>query len=494
MLATLTRSPRYRWYAFGAVAIGTFGSVVDYGSVSVAMPSIATHFHTDIPSVQWVVIGFAVAIIALLLPMGRLADLIGLKRVYIIGSLVFIAGAVAAGIAPNLPALVLARVVQGAGAAMTQGTGMAIVVAAFPPSERGKAIGLIMTMVGTGAIAGPALGGVLVDALGWRSVFFANIPIVALSVATGLAVLRTSREESASGNAGRSRFDWLGAAMSSGALVLFLVAITNAHRAGWASPPILAVMGGVAALLAAFVWWELQYASPMLQLRFFRRRNFSLGVSANFLIFLGASAVLFMTPFYLQNVLDYSPRIAGLAVVPGAACMALVGPLSGRLSDRFGWRKFTVGGLCLSVSGILILSQQTEGSSLLTVVPALMLQSTGMGVFYSPNTSSVLSAVERESYGVISAFLNLIRNAGSVISIAAATAVVTATMGSLGFEPSLDAVRGATGSGIEEAFTTGLKYAYLTMVGCLLLAMVISALPLDRALGQERGATSGEGD
>ena len=233
MLATLTRSPKYHWYAFGAVAIGTFASVVDYGSVGVAMPSIATHFRTDIPSVQWVVIGFAVAIIALLLPMGRLADLIGLKRVYIIGSLVFIGGAVLSGFSPSLVMLVLSRIVQGAGAAMTQGTGMAIVVAAFPPSERGKAIGLIMTMVGTGAIAGPALGGLLVDALGWRSVFFANIPIMVLSVGTGLAVLRNRVEEGGPGARERGGFDWLGAAMSSGALVLFLIASpTSTGRGG----------------------------------------------------------------------------------------------------------------------------------------------------------------------------------------------------------------------------------------------------------------------
>ncbi len=466
--------------------------MVDYGSVGVALPSIATHFGADIPTVQWVVIGFAVTVIALLLPMGRLADLIGLKRVYIMGSLVFIAGALAAGMAPSLAFLALSRVAQGVGAAMTQGTGMAIVIAAFPPSERGKAIGLIMTMVGAGAIAGPALGGALVDALGWRSVFYANIPIMALSVATGMAVLRNHREDAATGGAGRGRFDWPGAAMSSGALVLFLVAITNAHRAGWTSPLILAAGAGVVALLAVFVWWELRRPNPMLQLRFFRRRNFSLGVSANFLTFLGSSAVLFMTPFYLQNVLDYSPRVAGLAMVPGALCMALVGPLSGRLSDRYGWRKFTVGGLCFSAAGIFILSQQTEGSSLLAVVPALTLQSIGMGVFYSPNTSAALSAVGRESYGVVSGFLNLIRNAGNVISIAAATAIVTATMGSLGYEPSLDAVRGATVSGVEMAFTAGLKRAYLTMVGCVLVAMFISALPLHRAAAPDRRAESAE--
>ena len=137
MFTGLALSPRYKWYAFAVIAVGTFSSVVDHGSVSVALPSIATDFNSDIPTVQWVVIGFALTISALLLPMGRLADLIGLKKVYIFGSVVLILGAVLAGTSTNVEVLILSRVVQGAGAAMTQGTGMAIVIAAFPAAERG---------------------------------------------------------------------------------------------------------------------------------------------------------------------------------------------------------------------------------------------------------------------------------------------------------------------------------------------------------------------
>ena len=195
MLAAITQSPNYKWWAFGAIAVGTFASVADHGSVNIALPSIARNFGTDIPSVQWVVIGYALTISALLLPMGRLADLVGRKNVYIAGSLVFILGALIAGSSPNLPVLILSRLLQGAGAAMTQGTGMAITVAAFPSNERGKAIGSIMTIVGIGAVAGPAVGGVLVDALGWRSVFFVNIPMITLGIVTGLAILHQDREQ-----------------------------------------------------------------------------------------------------------------------------------------------------------------------------------------------------------------------------------------------------------------------------------------------------------
>ena len=183
-----------------------------------------------------------------------------------------------------------------------------------------------------------------------------------------------------------------------------------------------------------------------------------------------------MTPFYLQSVLGYGANISGLVVVPGAICMALLGVLSGRLSDRYGGRPFVVGGLLLLAAGILIMSRLTASSSIFMVIPALVLLSSGMGVFYSPNASSVLSAVGRDSYGVVSAFLNLVRNAGNVTSVAMATAIVTATMGSMGYEPSLEAVRVSSDSGVGQAFTAGLRYAFLTMAGSVLLAMTISVV------------------
>ncbi len=473
MFGSIKPAISYKWWVFGTVSVGTFASVVDHGSVSVALPSMARYFNTVIPTAQWIVIGYALAISALLLPMGRLADLIGLKRVYLLGSLVFVLGAIAAGASTNLTLLILSRLVQGGGAAMTQGTGMAIVIAAFPPSERGKAVGSMMSIVGIGAIFGPAAGGFLVDALGWRSVFFANIPPVAIGIGLGLAILVNQVERGETGRG--SGFDWLGAALSTGALLILLLTITNVHRAGWTSPPILIASLVFLILLGTFIWWERRCSSPLLELKLFQRPTFSFAVAAGFLIFLGSSAVLFLTPFYLQRVLGFSPREAGLVVVPGAICMTFLGPISGRLSDLFGWRRFTLGGLALSSTGLLILSTLTPNSSLFLVMPALVLLSCGMGVFYSPNVSAVLSAVEREKYGAISAFLNLVRNAGTVASIAIATAIVTTTMAAWGYQPSLEAVQAGDPGGVGRAFTMGLRNAYLLMAGLLFLAMLLSA-------------------
>ena len=475
MFQTIKESANYKYWGFGAIAIGTFASVMDHGSVNVALPSIASHFRTDLPTVQWIVIGYALTISALLLPMGRLSDLMGRKEVYLAGSLVYVLGAALVGSSNHFTFLILARIVQGVGAAMTQGTGMAIITSIFPPRERGKAIGLIMTIVGTGAVAGPGVGGLLVTALGWRAVFFVNVPVGIMGIIASMFVLDARRSLQPGTGRQHRTFDWIGAILSTGALVTFLLAIMYGHRVGWTSPFILAAALGFPAQLAGFIWWELRASAPMLDVRFFKDKTFSFGVSAAYFMFLGSSAVLFLTPFYLQKVLGYSPLQAGLMVVPGALCMSILGPLSGRLSDYYGWRKFTVGGLSLSVTGLLILSRLTESSSIALVLPALILHSSGMGVFYSPNTSSVMSAVTQESYGVVSAFLNLIRNAANVASMAVATAIVTATMGFFGYEPSLAAVSCGDGGGVCGAFTFGMRNAYLVMMLLLLTAMAVSA-------------------
>ncbi len=460
-----------------AVAIGTFASVADQVSVNVALHPVARHFNSDIPTVQWVVISYTLTISALLLPMGRLSDIIGLKKVYIIGSLVFALFAIAAGLSANLGLLIGSRVIQGVGAAMTQGTGMAIIAASFPASERGKAIGLMMGVVSSGAIVGPALGGFLLDLFGWRSVFLVNIPMMALAIGLGIAVLSDEATGRPGGERGaRAGFDWQGATLSTGMLLMLLLTVTYAHRFGWTSPPILAGLAGFIILSAGFIWWELRTSNPMLELRYFKLPVFSCGVSAAFLTFMGGISIFFLTPFYLQGVLGYSPTQTGLTLVPGAVCMLFLGPLSGRLSDRYGWRPLTVTGLALTSVSLLLLSRLTAESTVAAVLPGLILQSCGMGLFFSPNASSVLSSVARESYGVISAFLNLIRNAGNVVSIAVATAIVTATMGSMGYEPSLAAVQVGGAEGVGHAFTTGLRYTFLGMSFLMLLAMGISAL------------------
>ena len=466
------RGENYKYWVFAALAIGLFASVSDHGSVQVALPTISDHFNTDLPTAQWVVIGYALSISALLLPMGRLADIVGRKKIYMLGGAILILGGVAAGFSPNIYFLIAAKLFQGIGSAMAQGTSMAMLIASFPDAERGRALGLQMSVVGAGGVAGPAVGGILVGELGWEWVFFSTSILGTVAMLAALLMIDAARSDSA--RAVGQKFDWPGAALSTAALITFLQAMTWASIIGFGSPFIVFAFALFAALLTAFVVWELRTDSPMLDVRLFKRRLFTLGVSANYIGFIGMSSVRFLIPFYLQAVLGLSPSQVGLLIVPGAVCMIVAGPLSGRLSDRFGWRWFTMGGLLISVCGLFTLATLRTDSHFALAMAGMIMQSAGMGIFYAPNNSSVLSAVEQSKYGVISGFLNLVRNAGNLMGIALATVMVTATMGALGHEPSLASVSSIGGESLLAAFTSGLRFAYAVM-GCVVLAGVVAS-------------------
>ena len=472
MQETLNQRPTSKWWAYTAIGLGTFTSVVDHGSVVVALPTIAKHFGTDIPTVQWVLVGYILAISALLLPIGRLSDIVGRKRVYIGGFVIFLLGAAVAGSAPNVGIMIVGRILQGAGAAMSQATGMAMLVAAFPSHERGKAIGSHISIVGIGAVTGPAVGGLLVAALGWQWVFYINIPLALIVISAALLVLHEPRQAD---DAQRPRFDWHGAALSAALLITLLVALTVGPTAGWGSPPIVAAMVGFFVLVGAFIWRELHTPAPMLDLDLFRRPLFSLAVSAEFISFLASSSTRFLMAFYLEKVLLFRVGQVGLIMVPSAISIILLGPLCGRLSDRYGWKKFNVGGMALLATGLFLLVSINERSPLGLVMAGMVLQSSAIGIFQSPNNSAILSTVEIGKYGVVAALTQLMRNSANLVSVAMATAIVTGVMAVKGYAPSLDAVSDAPG-----AFTSGVRVTFLVMGFVAVLGMALSFLKADR--------------
>jgi EmrB/QacA subfamily drug resistance transporter len=478
LLQAIRQSPNYKWWAFGVIGVGTFFSVVDTGSVMVALPDIERHFDTDLATVQWVVVGYALAISVLLLPMGRLGDIVGRKKVYLAGIVIFVIAAGLAGASRwiNLPTLIGAKVIQGVGSAMLQATGMAILMSIFPANERGKVLGSQLSVVGAGAIAGPALGGPLVSFLGWQWVFFIHVPVGIITIALTLFLLEGDRRARET-DGPPVTFDWPGAVLSAAALLVILLVVGSGNRAGWTSPAILAGAVGSVAFLAAFIWWELRAASPMLELRLFKRKLVALGVAAGWISFLGSSAARFMMPFYLQRVLLYSPWEVSLIIIPAAVAMVVVGPLSGRLSDRFGWRNLTVGGLMLGAAAWLVLaSSLSQDTSLVLIVTMLTLQSFALGMFFTPNDSSIFSAVERSSYGVVSALTQLTRNSANVTSIAVATTVIVTTMAAKGVEPSLDAVSPL----VADAFLAGLRLSFWLMAGIFMVGVVICLIRGER--------------
>ncbi len=470
---------RYKWWAMGALSLGIFGGVLDQTSVNIALPVIASHFGTDLPTGTWVYLGYTVTISAALLPAGRLSDLMGRKRVYLIGLALTALGSGLAALAPSLLILILVKLLSGFGLAFMYANNMAIITAVFAGKERGQGLGLMSLMVGSGSIAGPVVGGALVTGVGWRAVFVFCMLVSLLALAAGAIVFEEHRISPPKPPGGPRGFDWAGAGFSAVALVAALLALTNANKLGWASPLIVGGLAGSILLAAAFVWWELRYREAMFDLRLFRRRAYTLGITSRFMLFLGTAAAGFLMPFYLQGALAYSARDAGLIVMSSSLVMAITGAVSGSLSDRFGWRPFTMGGMVSALVGMLILAFLTERSSIALVTVGLVLQGLGLGMFISPNLSSIFGSVEREKHSITTSFMNLVRNTANTAAIAISVAIVSATMVSLGHEPKLS-VSGESGAGTANAFVTGMRYAFLGLGACLVIGFVAAAIKARR--------------
>ena len=471
----IANSANYKWWVYSAVAVAMFLTVMDQTSVNIALPRIADHFGADLPTVQWITLSYVLSTSAMVMPLGRISDMMGRKRVVITGFLIFMGAAALGGTAQAFPMILVAKIIQGVGAAAIQANGMAMVIEAFPQRERGKATGMYMTIIGTGSISGPIIGGFLVSSLGWRSVFFTAIPVGFIALLAAIVVLK-GRNATMQGGSQIASFDLGGASLSSAATISLLLVITNAHRLGLTSPYIIAGFTIAVVLIAGFIWWELRAKDPMLDLSFFRSTVFSLGVSARFLSFLGGSSVFFLMPFYLIQGLGYPANRAGLLMVPGSLSMAIMGPISGRLSDKIGTRWLTVAGMALSASAMFTFSRLTVDFSPIHVVMGMILSGCGMGMFNSTNTSAVMSSLVNPKFGIVSGFLNLTRTSANLTGVALATTIVTITMGSLGYEPSLSAMSSEEGEGVTAAFVSGVNRAYLVGAGYVLIAMVLSAI------------------
>ncbi len=468
---TIVDSPNYKWWVYAAVAFGTYLTVIDQAGVGIALPIISEEFGRDLPTVQWVYLAYVLATASMFMPVGRLADIIGRKRVFVLGWALNVIGAVVGGFAPEFPIIVIGKVIQGIGVAGIQGNGMAIISSNFPENERGKSIGLYTAIIGSGLTSGPIFGGLLVHFVGWRAVFLANIPLGLIAIFLALLTFKPMAPSSGATSNWRN-FDWVGAGLSAGAFVSFLMAMSNGHRFGWDSPSILVSFSASGVLFAAFIWWQLRTRYPMLNLSLFKSKRFSMGAAARFLNFFASSSVAFLMPFFLISVMDYSPFQAGLLFAPGALCMALLGPLSGYLSDRFGSRIIATAGQACEAAALLSLSQISADSSTSYVFMCLILAGMGSGLFNAANGTTIMSNQPHSNFGIVAALLNVIRTSANITGIAVATTVVTIIMTSFGHQPRLDVIS----EGAYDAFVSGLNRAYLIGGSILLFSMLLSAM------------------
>lgn len=435
--------------------VGTFLAPLDSSIVNIALPSISTQLGAPLSSVSWVADAYLLTSATLLLSMGRLGDLWGLRNLYVWGLLIFGAGSLACALSSALPILIAARVLQASGAAMLFAAGPAMVARTFPPNKRGTALGIISLAVSAGLTAGPALGGVLVGAFGWPSIFLINVP---LSVVAATIAWRTLVNEESIGE----KFDLLGAVLAGGALLTLLGALTEVEKYGPASVEIIGALAASTVLGLTFIWWERRATHPMVDLRLFKSAGFSAGLASALLSYMAMFSVTFTMPFFLLRARGLPATSAGLVLTLLPLAMALLAPYAGRLSDRIGSRVLSSVGLLVLTAGLIVASFTQQFTPLWFVAGYLFVVGAGMAIFQTPNTVAVLAATPRARHGVGSAFIAEARNGGMALGIALTAGIVGWRMGSDSAALTLSAPLSASAAG--------------SLVAAMALAMRVAAL------------------
>jgi EmrB/QacA subfamily drug resistance transporter len=419
MRARILAPENRKWLTLASVAVGLFMIMLDNTVVNVALPSIQKDLGIGVSELEWIVNGYALTFAVLMLSGGKLADLFGRRRMFIVGLLVFTASSLACGLAGSASVLIGARIVQGIGAALMNPATLSIITATFPPRQRGMAIGI---WAGTAALAlaiGPLLGGILTEKISWGWIFFINVPIGII----GMVVARLVIEES-SDTSHEQRLDLPGLLSSAIGLFALTYALIEANNYGWGSGRIIGLFVLTAVALAVFVALEHRQRVPMLDLSLFKNPTFAGANAVMLLVALAMFGVFFFISLYMQQILGYSAIQAGAAFLPMTIMVTLLAPIAGKLSDRIGSRWLMGGGMTLVAIQLLLFSRLDVHSSYWSIFPGLVIGGIGMSSAMTPTTAAAMSSVPVDKAGVGSAVLNSMRQVGGSLGIAVMGAIL----------------------------------------------------------------------
>ena len=397
--------------------------MLDNTIVNVALPSIQRDLGIGISELEWVVNGYALTFAVLMLTGGKLADMYGRRRLFIVGLLIFTLASLACGLATSAHMLIAARVVQGAGAALMNPATLSIITATFPPRQRGMAIGI---WAGTSAMAlaiGPLVGGLITQYVDWSWIFFINVPIGILGIVVARLVITESRDTS-----GEQRLDLPGLITSAVGLFGLTYGLVEANNYGWTSPRILACFAVAVIGLGAFIFLELRQRLPMLDLGLFKNSTFTGANVTMMLVALAMFGVFFYVSLFMQNILEFSPTRTGAAFLPMTILIILIAPAAGKLSDRVGSRWLVGIGMTLVAGSLVIFSRLDQGSGFWDLFPGLVVGGAGMGLTMTPTTAAAMGSVAVDKAGVGSAVLNSMRQVGGALGIAIMGAIVAASV------------------------------------------------------------------
>jgi EmrB/QacA subfamily drug resistance transporter len=412
-----------KWWTLGAVAFGLFMIMLDNTVVFVALSAIQSDLHISTSELEWVVNGYALTFAMLMLTGGKLADLLGRRRIFIVGLAIFTASSLACGLATGATALIGARVIQGVGSALMNPATLSIITATFPPRQRGTAIGIWVGVSAMALAIGPLVGGILTEQINWSWIFFINVPVGILGIVVARLVIDESRDESE-----EQRLDLPGLLSSGAGLFALTYGLIEANSYGWTSGRILGSFVLAAAALALFVVLEHRQRVPMLDLSLFRNSTFAGANTVMLLVALAMFGMFFFNSLYLQRVLHFSAIETGASFLPMTVLIVLIAPVAGRFSDRIGSRWLMGVGLVSLSASLLSFSRLGVDSSFWDVLPGLLLGGVGMSLAMTPTTAAAMGSVPVDKAGVGSAVLNSMRQVGGSLGIALMGAIVASSI------------------------------------------------------------------
>lgn len=424
----MNQDPAIKKYTLITVMVASFTTPFMGSAINLAIPSIGRQFDSSALLLSWVVSSYLLSSAAFLLPFGRLADMIGRKKVFIFGVIIFSVSSLLCGFAWSIQALIGLRILQGVGSAMTFGTGMAILTSVYPPQERGRVLGINVATVYTGLSLGPVLGGMMNQHLGWESIFLLNAVI-------GLAALVTAtRIKGEWAGARGESFDTTGAVLYMAGLAAFLYAFSSIAT----SDPAKYVLALGLGLLVLFVRHEMKSSQPLIDIKLFSRNvTFAMSNLAALINYSATFAVTFLMSLVLQVVIGYSSSAAGMILLAQPVMMALLSPFAGALSDRVQPRIVSSIGMGLSSLGLFLLSFVVKETPPWLIVGNLMLLGTGFALFSSPNMNAIMGSVDKRFYGVASSTSGTMRLIGQAVSVAIATLIIDLYVGSAQLGPAV---------------------------------------------------------
>jgi EmrB/QacA subfamily drug resistance transporter len=464
-----------RWSALALIVTAQFMVILDVAIVNVALPSIKSDLNFSQTNLQWVVSAYAIMFGGALLLGGRLADLLGRRRLFIAGLALFAASSLLCGLAWSESSLIGFRAVQGLGGALLAPAALSLLMTRFAEGrDRNLALGIYGAASGSGAAVGVLLGGVLTSYLSWSWIFFINVPVGVFAIALAPLLLQESRADVA-----HRHFDFPGAASITAGLMLLVYAMTRATNDGWGSGSTLALLAGAAALVLAFVLIELRSPAPLLPLRIFRSRTLSAANAAMAIVGAVAFSEFFVLTLYLQDVLHYSAVMSGAAFAGFALSVVVLSNVAQVIVGRFGVRPTLTAGLLLSAVSVAWLTRlPVDGHYFWDLFPAFVLGGAGMGLSFVPVTIASLTGVERSDAGVASGLINTSRQIGGAIGIAAVSAVAASSTSNYVHAHSAAATSGLA---LDHGFQTAL-YALtgLLLVGALIAVTFVRSAPAVR--------------